>query len=326
MQWAHGRAPIVLRGLRKMTLRRNLLIVNPAAGRYSCLERVKAQAAAWSARTGQEVDIRETVGRGHASEIARQVAEDGRPALLLACGGDGTLNEVVNGARCAPDIVIGHCPCGTGNDFIRVFSGDTEKFRDIGSLLDGHAVAIDLIDAGERVCLNVCSIGFDARVPVAMHSFRKLGFLGPKAPYNLAILHCLMKGVHEPYRLVVGGEEKTGRYTLICAMNGQFYGGGFNPTPESMPDDGLMDVLAVDAVSIPAFARLIGIYSSGGYRRLSNIIKHYRVSELEIVPEKPRPVNFDGETGESGHLRLHVLPGMLKFQIPIGVNIERNEA
>lgn len=308
-----------------MTPGRNLLIVNPAAGRSSCLASVKAQAEAWSARTGRDVDIRETVGRGHAAEIARQAAESGKPALLIACGGDGTLNEVVNGAYGASNLTVGHYPCGTGNDFIRVFSGETEKFKDLGALLDGYPVELDLIDAGGRICLNVCSIGFDARVPVAMHSFRRLGFLGAKIPYNLAILHCLMKGMHEPYRIIVGGEEKSGSYTMVCAMNGRYYGGGFNPVPEAMPDDGMMDVLVVDAVSIPVFAKVIGAYSSGGYKELSNIIKHYRVSELEVVPEKPRPVNFDGETGETEHLCLRVLPRALKFLVPEGVYLEESD-
>lgn len=308
-----------------MSHRKTLLIVNPAAGKESGLEAVRLQAAAWSARTGVEADIRITVGRGHAIEIARQAAESNVPMLLVACGGDGTLNEVINGALGAENIVVGHYPCGTGNDFIRVFSGDTGNFRDLGALLDGYPVDLDLIrDEAGRVCLNVCSIGFDARVPVAMHTFRRLGFLGPKIPYNLAILHCLMKGVHEPYRVAVNGEEQSGRYSLICAMNGRYYGGGFNPTPDAMPDDGLMDVLIVDAISIPAFAKMIGTYSRGGYRELSHIIRHYRTPELEVIPEKPSAVNFDGETGESGHLKLRVLYRALKFQIPKGNKLKEN--
>ena len=302
---------------------RNMLIVNPAAGRANCLNAVKTQAEAWSGRTGREVEIFETARRGHATAIAKQAAQSGVPAVLIACGGDGTLNEVVNGAKDAPHLAVGHCPYGTGNDFLRVFSGKTENFKDIGALLDGTAMEMDLIDAGGRLCLNVCSMGFDARVPVAMHSFRKLGFMGPKIPYNLAILHCLMKGVHEPYHLLVGGDEYIGNYTLICAMNGRYYGGGFNPVPEALPDDGLIDVLAVDAMTRMHFMRQVKIYASGRYRDLPLLIRHYRVPELEIAPERPGPVNYDGETGKSGRLRIRILPRALKFMVPEGVYIQK---
>ncbi len=299
-----------------MKKRRIVFIVNPRAGLQNCLEEIKVLASILLVEGGLDIDIFVTERSGHAQELARLAAER-EPCILVACGGDGTLNEVVNGSIGVGDAQVTHFPAGTGNDFIRMF-GDTDRFHALIELLHGDVVSVDALECGGKYCLNVCSIGFDARVPAAMRNFRRMSFLGAKMPYNLAIVQCLMKGIHAPYDVEVDGEFLSGRYTLIAAMNGQYYGGGFNPTPEAQPDDGYMDVLLVRALSLHKFASAIGAYSKGRHRDLSDIIMYRRARSVNIVPEKPELVNLDGESAVLDKMSINVLHNAVDFLVPKG--------
>ena len=110
--------------------------------------------------------------------------------------------------------------------------------------------------------------------------------------------------------------DYSGGTSLICACNGRFYGGGFNPITDSRPDNGKLEFLVVRDVSRLQFIRLVGKYAKGRYRELEKFITHLEGDHLEIDSEQDLVVNIDGEALWSKHVNFDLIPGGVNFLVP----------
>jgi diacylglycerol kinase family enzyme len=113
---------------------------------------------------------------------------------------------------------------------------------------------------------------------------------------------------------------------LICACNGRFYGGGFNPVPEADPSDGMMDVLLIKKVSRLQVAKVVGKYKSGRYRELHDLVRHFKTKELKIICDKPTAVNLDGELLTAQEVTMTIAQEKLRFFYPKGLIWRKAEA
>ena len=216
---------------------KHLFIINPAAGSRNQTEDYRKKIADVCESRGLDYAIRVSGAPGRCCKIAREAAESGEDYRIYACGGDGTLNEVVNGAAGFPNVAVTVFSGGSGNDFARMFSEPT-AFRDLERLLDADEVQMDLIRCNDDYSLNICSVGLDARIGHDVANYKRLPLLSGFRAYALSTVVNVIKGIHEHYVIEVNGERIDGRQTLICACNGRFYGGGFCPVPTADPTDG----------------------------------------------------------------------------------------
>ncbi len=292
---------------------KHLFIVNPVAGGRDATGEVRAKVEAAFASRGDEYEIYVTKGRMDAPEKIRAEAAACEHLRVYACGGDGTFNECVCGAAKLPNVAVAPFPTGTGNDFCRMFGAEKDCFRDLDALLDGWEHPIDLIECNGRYSANICSVGIDARVGCSVHRFGKLGAAG----YVVSLLVNVCKGLTTRMRVRVGDEYRgSGRYTLVCACNGRYYGGGFNPSADARPDDGQLDIFVIDGVSLAKAALLIGKYASGRGREVPKYIHFFHASEVEIELEKPDSVNVDGEELVSDRVLFRLAPGAARLIVP----------
>jgi len=298
---------------------KHLFLINPAAGKFDHTAAVtEAVRSVFAGRPGDKAEIRITAGPGHCTELARAACGTGEPLRLYACGGDGTLNEAVNGAAGFANAAVTHFPCGSGNDFIRIFR-DPSAFRDLSRLADGSETEFDLIRAGDRLAVNICSIGFDARIGTGIDRYRRLPLVTGPGAYALSTVINTVRGVHRHYVVVLDGHVIDGRQTLICIANGRWYGSGFYPVPEAEPDDGLLDVLLVREVSRLTVAQVIGSYKKGLYKKHPDIIRHYRCRDIRVVCDEISPVNVDGELLLARDIDFTVAPEKIRFFYPTGL-------
>ena len=297
---------------------KHLFLINPAAGKrdstFDCSEEIHALCK----ERGLDYRIRVSKKPGDLTAYAREAAETGEEIRIYACGGDGTLNEVINGAAGHPNAAVTHWPKGSGNDFVKIFS-EPAQFRDLGALVDGDEAKMDLIRCGDHYSLNICSMGLDARIGTQMAYYKRLPLVTGSGAYVISTLVNLAQGIHAPCTVEVNGETIEGRKTMICVCSGRYYGGGFNPVPEAEPDDGLLDVLLVEPVSLPEVAKLIGIYKAGRYREIPNWIRHCRTTELTVHCEKSSVINMDGEARFGKDVTFRVEPQALRFFYPKGL-------
>ena len=301
---------------------KHIFIVNPAAGKCDRSVQIKNEVQALSVGQGLDCQVLVSKGPGDCSRLAREAAQRGEAVRLYACGGDGTLNEIINGTVGFDNVSITSFPSGSGNDFVKIFD-QPEAFRSLERLVDCEEAAFDLIecraDGQQYYAANIASMGLDARIGTEMGLYRRLPFVSGKGAYYLSTAVNLCKGIHKPYEIEVDGELITGDQTLICICNGRWYGGSFNPVPDAEPDDGLLDVLLVKPVSLLQVAMVIGKYQSGQYASYPALIRHFRTDEIRIQCFEDSVVNLDGEALRTHEVTFRVSGHKLRFFYPRGL-------
>lgn len=260
-------------------------------------------------------------------DACRKVAHDADNSeniRVYACGGDGTLNECVNGAALRQNTAVTHFPHGTGNDFIKTFGRENvDKFRDIKSLVHGSVHKLDLINCSDgRYGINVCSVGIDARVGRDVHKYSKLPLIGGGAAYVISMIANLISGIGQRYHIKGDCIDQDNDITLMCVCNGRYYGGGFNPMPDALPNDGILDILIIKAIPFIRAATIVGKYAKGQYKELDKYITHIRSDYIEVEAEHNFVVNVDGEMLNRKKLSFKLIPAGVNFILPNGVGID----
>ena len=297
---------------------KHLFIINPAAGSRNQTELYRKQIAEVCEGKGIEYSVELSAAPGCCTKIARKAAQSGEEYRIYACGGDGTLNEVVGGVAGFPNVAVTTFAGGSGNDFARMFS-QPEAFRDLNCLLDAEVTEFDLIDCNGDYSLNICSVGLDARIGTDVANYKRLPFLHGFAAYAASTVVNTIRGVHEHYVIEINGETIDGNQTMICVCNGQFYGGGFNPVPTADPTDGVLEVLLVTKVSRLKVAQVVGKYKNGKYTELPKLVRHFRTDKVKITCDKPSPINLDGELRIGQEIEMRLADKKLRFFYPKGL-------
>ena len=296
----------------------HLFIINPAAGSR---DRTKDYSVAiHDICTARNLEYRIAVSAapGDCCRIAREAAESGEEYRIYACGGDGTLNEVVSGAAGFSNVAVTVYSGGSGNDFVKLFS-EPKAFFDLERLLDAEEAEFDLIKCNDDYSLNICSVGLDARIGTDVANYKRIPLLSGFRAYAVSTVVNVIRGISEHYVIEVNGETIDKELTLVCACNGRYYGGGFNPVPEADPKDGLMDVLLIDKVSRLKVAQVIGKFKDGRYKELPDIVHHIKTDRIVIRCDKPTPINLDGELRVSDVAEMRIANEKIRFFYPKGL-------
>ena len=298
---------------------KHLFLINPAAGKYDHTAELSSKIQALCQEKGLDWTIRVSKQPGDCTAFTKEAAATGEETRVYACGGDGTLNEVVCGAAGASHVAVTHLPCGSGNDFIRNFS-DPAAFTDPARLLDADETLLDLIQVGNDYSLSICSMGIDARIGTEMQAYKRLPLVSGKGAYNLSTVVNLVKGIHRHYVVEINGETIDDRFTLICVCNGRYYGGGYCPVPEAMPDDGKLEVLLVNKVSRLQLASIIGKYKEGRYAEYPEVFRHLTTDRVVIHCDREEVVNLDGEARWGKDVEFILSEHKLRFFYPKGLS------
>ena len=297
---------------------KHLFIINPAAGSRNQTEKYRKKIAEVCEQRGLEYSIEVSGAPGQCRKIANRAARSGEEYRIYSCGGDGTLNEVVSGVAGYDNVAITMFAGGSGNDFARLFS-DPDAFCHLSRLLDAEETTFDLIRCNEDYSLNICSVGLDARIGTDVAHYKRLPLLSGFRAYAASTLINVIKGISEHYVVEVNGERIDGKQTLICACNGRFYGGGFNPVPEADPTDGKLEVLLIREVSRLQVAKVIGKYKDGKYAQLPDLVRHFSTDHIKIICDKPTPVNLDGELRMADVVDIRIADEKVRFFYPKGL-------
>jgi diacylglycerol kinase (ATP) len=248
---------------------------------------------------------------GHLTELARDLDA---ATLAVAVGGDGTVNEIVNGIGAAELAVL---PAGTGQDFGRTHGIPTRFDDAVRVALEGRARTVDLgrvsYTAGERLFANVASVGMSGAVARRANGMTKA--LGGRATFYYALVREFVAWQNTLVTVACDGDERRGRMHDVIVANGRWHGGGMKLAPDAEPDDGLFDVVLIGDVTKLDFVTTSPKLYSGGH------VGHPRVdvlrgSSVTVDAAEPLPVEVEGEPVGTTPARFHVLPGALRLRVP----------
>ena len=304
----------------------HLFILNPAAGKHDQTEALKRDIRELFQKDPtlkeERFEIAVTRAAGDAAVITEQKAGEHPEGLrVYACGGDGTLNEVVCGAAEKPHVSVCPIPVGSGNDFIKYFEDiPREKFLDLAGCVRGKAAPCDLLKAGEHYCLNIASVGLDAVTAARQQKVKKIPFVSGSFAYKIALFYSFLSSMKNPIRLEVDGKEEVvgkGDLAIAAAGNGRFYGGGFKATPVADISDGLIDFIAIPTISRFKFLKYVGDYQKGLHMEsMKDFLFYRRCKSVRMFSPKPLVVQADGEIFHMKDPEIRILPQALNIILP----------
>ena len=300
---------------------KHVFIINPTAGKRDCTARVMDMAKNLAARRGLETECILTRRPGHAMETAGNLARSGQEVRLYACGGDGTMNEVANGAAGCANAAVTCIPVGTGNDFLKIFGRENKaRFTDLEALSQGPQAAMDLIDCNGHLGLDIVCTGVDARIAVDKDGYKLLPLVSGMGAYIFSLVaNVLFKPIAVPTVVDCGDLHFEGETTIVCVCSGRYYGGGFMPVGDNMPDDGVLETLVIPKVSRATFFRLVGRYAQGKYRDYPELILHRRGDGATVRGERELVAVVDGEPVRAKELVIRLSEKKVNFFYPAGM-------
>ena len=311
---------------------RTVFIVNPKAGKGQGREKFIREIEEASRSTGIPAEVYSTQAVGDGEVLAAQLAEEAEAreeeTRIIACGGDGTLNEVLNGAMHHNYVAIGVVPIGTGNDFCRNFP-DAGDFLDLEAQLRGEVMECDAIRysgmlAGKeqtRYCANMFNIGFDCNVVDLTATLKNYPLIAGSMAYMLAVLCILVKKKGADLKVELDGEVyEDGPVLLTALANGSFCGGGVKSAPIAKLDDGLMDVNIIYKVSRRELLSKFPAYSKGTHMQIPGIERIICAKQCRRAVITPRQGTMrlctDGEIVDAGRIEFEVVPKAFRLLLP----------
>ena len=230
------------------------------------------------------------------------------------------MHEVVNGMAQAPHIYLSILPIGTGNDFIKSFEGLTKRdFLDLSAYQDAIEMDCDLLKVNGEYALNSVSIGFDVHVADAANKTKKIIPKGGIFHYTLGMLTSLCKPLGETYALQIDQERfEPEFYTFLVFANGRFYGGGYQPCPAALLNDGEMDICLVKKVSRTQIVSLAKLYERGEHIHYPDLVISKKGKIVHVDTEnKEVKMNLDGEVRSFKNPTIEIEPHAIHLLLPI---------
>lgn len=290
-----------------MSVIKTIRILNPVAGKGKALEIESCSDSA---------DSYVTTGVGDAAKFAYRESLADKNVNFVVCGGDGTLNEVVNGVVYAgtnDTVNISMIPTGSGNDFIKNFPVKGEKKR------------VDIMKYNDRYAINVLNIGFDSKVAANMSKYKRVAMVSGSLAYIIAVAEMFFKPLGEKYEIRItdaNGDvaELAGMFLLTVIANGSYYGGGFKAAPLAKLDDGLLEVILVKKISRLTFVKLILDYKKGLHidpitrkpiPKMADYVQYTQCKQIKI--KGMTEVCADGEIDYVNEVDISVIPDAINF-------------
>ena len=279
------------------------MLANPAAGR-SAGRRLASEAAERLRQAGVQCELQFTKAAGEMRSLVSNALRAGADCVAIA-GGDGSVNEAVNGyvGVARPEQSFAVIPLGTGNDFAKMLGVGSNRRLACERIARGETRRVDAGQCNGHVFANGIGAGFDAQVAVEASRIR--GLRG-NAVYGVALARTLLLRYSTPNARIVhdGGRIET-RITMLALANGTTYGGAFRIAPEANIGDGLLDLVVADRLSRAGIIGFIPHVLRGTHVGRKGVTTA-RTRRLVVETDEPLVVHADGEIIDRAAKRLEV--------------------
>ncbi len=299
---------------------KHIFIINPKAGKAGRAVNfiTKIEAACKAFKLDSEIYITKAVG--DAREFVKKRCQNlSQKTRFYACGGDGTMNEVINGAVGCELGSVGIVPLGSGNDYIKSFKD--ADFTSLPAQINGDEMPVDLIKVGDRYVANMCNIGFDATVAHNFVKFKTLPGVSGKMAYAMSVFYCLVNKTSSKMTITLDDGTVICDDMLLCSVSkGIYCGGQYKTAPRADVTDGFMDVCPIKKISILQFLNFFKYYKIGTHfdePSLSPYVSYHKCKKATIEGVNKLPVCYDGDTAFlDGTVTFELIKDAVKIIIP----------
>lgn len=299
---------------------KHIFVINPLAGRKSVEPLLRSRLQPYLG--SHDIELHVTAAPGDASDILRlsRARYDG-PLRFYACGGDGTLGELVNGAYGLRDTAVGCYPCGSGNDYVKYYGG-VAPFLDLDRQFAASVEHVDLMRVGSSLAINMVDFGLDSKVAEAMERVRRKPLLGGPNAYVTGVVAALLQPLASRCKVWADSERLNGDRLLLCTVAcGQYVGGSYRAAPRSDNADGLLEVCLAKPLSRLRLLQLMGPYRHGRHLddpRFRQLLVYRQARRVRLKAERPFTLLLDGEIERHQEVEIEVLPRAMPFLVPKG--------
>jgi len=295
-----------------------VFVVNPHSGKSELKEELFKELKKYKGKIDYEVYFtkKEKDATMFVNDYCNNYKED---VVFVACGGDGTFSEVANGAINNNNAIVTCYPCGSGNDFVKVYGGK-DKFLNLDNLLNGEEIKIDVMKVNDMYAVNVTNFGFDAAVCNIANKVRRKKIIGGKRSYTTGILAAIFTSRKTRCKVVADGEVLTDKNILLSTIaNGKYVGGTYLCAPRSNNEDGLLEVSVIKPMSLFRFISLIKPYKNGEHLdmpKLAKFIEYRQARKIVIESDENFKICLDGEIYKGPYFEIENMKQMLRFIKP----------
>lgn len=291
---------------------KNLFIINPVAGKGRSLEYID-KIKNYFDDLQEEYIIEITEYKDHAIEIAKEYTSKDT-YRVFAVGGDGTINEVLNGLI-GSDSVLCVIPTGTGNDFVRTLYKDKEIEDILDSLISGQEHYIDLAKSNDRYFINIASVGFDAEVVYNARMFKNRRFIPSSFAYILSVIYTAFNFKSINMTIKIGEQYIKESTFLLAACNGKCYGGGVMIAPKADMKDGLLDICVIRRPGLFTLLKSIPKALKGELEDIEEV-NYYSGKKIIVEGDREFILNADGELFKQTQAEFELIENGMKVVIP----------
>lgn len=291
------------------------VILNPASAAGKTIKALPTIAASLE-RSGRSFDIFVTSRAGEAPGVVAEMASRG-VGIVVAVGGDGTINEVVSGIMdCGRPIALGLVPSGHGSDLVRTLAIPSDIEAAMARVYHGTTATFDVgratfDDGTSRWFLNVAGLGFDSIVAEIMVGTK---LPGSTLPYIVGLLKGLSRWRNTPVRVEGGGRVIEGPALSVIIANARYFGGGMKIAPMADMQDGLLDAAVLGDISKPDLIRQVPRVYRGKHVTHPKF-HHFTAAEIRVTSERPLRVQLDGELARATPVTFSVVPGGIRVVV-----------
>jgi len=259
----------------------------------------------------------------HATEIAARALDEGY-RYVVCVGGDGTVNETMNGLivgdRIHPDVVLSIIPGGTASDFVRTMGISVDPSQACQVTLGQETRAVDIGEircmrdgkAYQRFFVNVAGLGFDGEVADQVN--RRSKRIGGTVPYLTSLVLTLFSYKNKDVELTLDGRAMSGRYNSVIVCNGQYFGGGMWVGPKAVADDGIFDVVILkDLGRLEFLMNVPRVYK--GTHLTHPKVELFQAREVHVEAKQRMFIQAEGELIGEAPATFRMIPGALNLRV-----------
>lgn len=293
----------------RMVERKVFVLVNPNAGKNKVVG-LANQFRSFIEAQNLAFELHDTSASQSATTTVAEML-DSTFSELVILGGDGTINEAINGLK--HDVPVAILPAGTGDDFAKNIDIGKTKRDQFETAINGKNFRIDLGLCNDRKFVNGVGIGFDGQIVEDMAS-KRVPLLKGHAAYYYHVLRILGGYREKPFEYNLDNQDFERDLILLTVANGTTFGGGFRLTPKAKIDDGLLDVCAIR--KLPAIHRFLNIHrlSKGTHDQL-NAVSFHQVRSVEIRENSQLFAHIDGERMGQPPFEIKILPQSMILRV-----------